>query len=106
MHRTASQVKKKNPHTMRLCLYSARTRKKKSRDVVGIATAMLHFMAVCKFAQRAVSVVAMHSLLMSGQVGGVSLTSKAQGHNAEDQSRQSTVLTVWMSGTIINKYVR
>lgn len=89
-HRTASHAKRKKPHTMRLCLYTARTRKKKSRVVVEIATAMLHFMAVSKPAQRAVSVVTIRSLMVSGGVGGTALTNKAQGHNAENQARYSS----------------
>ena len=68
-HATASQEKKKNPHTTRLSLYTARTLQKKSREVDDIATATVHFSAVTKCAQRAVSVVTVY-LLFNERHGG------------------------------------
>ena len=68
-HATASQEKKKNQHTTRLSLYTARTLQKKSREVDEIATETVHFSAVTKFAQRAVSVVTMYILFDERQGG-------------------------------------
>ncbi len=64
MHETATHERKKKPHTMRLSLYTARTRQKKSKEVDETATMTLHFSAVTNFTQCVVSVVTTFDLIV------------------------------------------